>query len=115
MKYLNRTEEEKKQLAAEMCEYLNDLIATDREAIHRLVESRQECNQALHDHPTVQVSTPTPDGPVVGMLGILNGFIGVDDQSMGYLIGCFDDATGELIRFVPRDDPSLPSFTVSKT
>lgn len=56
----------------QLCEYLNDLLAIDQEAIQQLFERRVPCNQALADHSAVQVGV-VPSGFIVGILGILNG------------------------------------------
>ena len=78
----------------EIIEFLNSLIAIDPQAMHALVETRVPCNTAMQDHPTVQVSDAT-----VGLLGVLNGMMGVDDRDYGTIAAQFDDATGELIGF----------------
>lgn len=105
MRHRTRTEEEKQQLARDMCEYLNDLVATDHDAIHRLVEDRQPCNQAMLQHPTAQVTPGEP--PMLGLLGILNGFIGIDADGWGYVAASFDDTTGKLTGFLPANHPSI--------
>ena len=97
--YLNRTEAEKIELAQSLINYLNELVKLDRDAVHTLIETRICCNQELSDHPTVQVSKPK-DSEIcsVGLLGILNGFVGVDDQQWGYIAANFDD-DGRLTGF----------------
>lgn len=54
---------------------LNDLVALDPEAMREIIESRVTCNEALAEHPTVQVGA-TEEVYRVGMLGILNGIFG---------------------------------------
>ena len=55
---------------------LNEAYEADCAAMHALICNRVPCNQALADHPTIQVGTnnvtPTFD---VGMLGVINGII----------------------------------------
>ena len=106
MKYLNRSEEEKVQLATELCEYLNDLLRHDAKSIHDLCEERVPCNTALADHPTVQVAAGTPNELAVGMLGILNGFVGVHEDNFGYIVAEYSDDERKIEKFrlaVPED------------
>lgn len=82
-------------LADHIINVLNELVALDREAVTKLVETRVPCNQALADHPTVQVS----EGPSVGLLGVLNGIAGVDHDGWGFIAASFDDQ-GHLVKFL---------------
>lgn len=100
MRHLTRTHEEKCQLAAEICDYLNELVDLDRHCMNALTTDHVRCNEALSDHPTVQVQ-PANSGFEVGMLGIINGLIGVDDKQWGYIVAVFDD-DGGLVRFATR-------------
>ncbi len=77
---------------------LNSILQADHEAIRKLIERRIPCNQALADHPTVQVDG-IADGHYVGMLGIINGLFGVDEREWGYIAAQYDDA-GQLQRFI---------------
>lgn len=72
--------------------FLNQLLKTDREAVSELFHLKVKCNQALADHPAVQVSeyilengaeVKTPGEYQVGLLGILNGLFGVDKDGWG--------------------------------
>lgn len=86
-------------LADHIINVLNELVALDREALGKLIETRVPCNQALTDHPTVQVFKSAPEEPaVVGMLGILNGLAGVDSDGWGFIAASFDDQ-GQLVKF----------------
>ena len=88
----------------EMVRFLNELLNYDREAIQELVNIRVNCNDALANHPTVQVmgSIPKKDNKV-GLLGILNGYLGIYDdgyrKNWGALSAVFDDESGELLEF----------------
>jgi len=80
----------------DVVDLLNEALELDRDAIETLVESRVPCNQALADHPSIQVSAHTKtDRSVgsfkVGLLGILNGIFGVDANGWGPIVACFDD------------------------
>jgi hypothetical protein len=99
MQYKNRTEEEKIRLAEELCGYLNELIQCDAKAIHNLCETRVACNAELANHPTVQVVTGIHNNPVVvGLIGVLNGFIGAQSDGWGYIAAVYDEE-GRLQRF----------------
>lgn len=94
---------------------LNDALATDPDAINELFGHRVKCNSALAEHPTIQVgwfpkdgSLPEPGSPNVddgkserqmGVLGILNGLLGVRDDGWGYLSATYDKPGGKIIRF----------------
>lgn len=89
-------------LARTIVSLMNDLFALDREAVNDLVGHRVMCNEALANHPTVQVQTQ--DGyHEIGLLGILNGLCGVYEEGPKAQWGCisaeFDDQTGRLIGF----------------
>jgi len=108
-KYLNRTEAEKVQLATEICEYLNDLLHSDAQAIYKLCERRTPCNTTLADHPTVQVAAGDHNTLEVGLLGILNGFVGTYPDNFGYIVAEYPDDMGSITTFrlaVPKDHES---------
>ena len=96
------TQREQAQLIVDR---LNDMMLYDAEAMHKLCETRVPCNQALTDHPTVQV-LDAQDGtpPKVGMLGVLNGLVGTRSTGGGYIAGNYDDETGQLLEFQVLDD-----------
>jgi len=71
--------------------YLNELIKTDRVAMAALIANRVPCNQALADHPTVQVNAQH-GGYLVGMLGILNGLFGIHENGRGPITFIFKDS-----------------------
>jgi hypothetical protein len=95
----------KRARAQEIVDFLNSLVEIDREAIHTIMASHMPCNDAMADHPTVQVRAYKLDedaadhGCTVEPLGILNGFVGVDDESRGFIEMMLDDATGKLVGF----------------
>lgn len=73
----------------EVIEFLNEILAVDEDAIYDLVETRVACNPALANHPTVQVSLQ--DGKyTVGLLGILNGIFGTDEDGCGPIVATFN-------------------------
>jgi len=91
--------------------FLNEVVALDRHAIQRLVGERQQCNQSLADHPSVQVGG-VPDGRwEVGILGILNGLFGAfgpeaaEREGWGPIAAVYED--GLLVRFERTDAPRV--------
>lgn len=88
----------------ETIDLLNELIRLDKPAIAALLANRVPCNQALADHPTVQVQAQN-DGYHVGLLGIINGLFGTDDHLWGPI--CFEFEDGHLTKFkrTPSDHP----------
>jgi hypothetical protein len=100
--------------AADAVDLLNQLCALDRDAMQALVAARVPCNQALGDHPTVQVGARPDDGSyTLGLLGVLNGLFGVIDvgeySGCGHIAAKFD-ATGNLLGFTVLGRPDRPSF-----
>lgn len=87
----------------EVIEFLNELIKIDQRAMHKLIKFRTPCNQELADHESIQV-TMDLFGFEVGLLGILNGLFGVDEDKYGAITAVFDE-TGLIAfrRTVRRD------------
>lgn len=75
---------------------LNEAVALDRPAMAALLANRVPCNDALADHPTIQVQAQH-GGYHVGLLGIINGLFGVDDEGKGPI--CYVFADGHLQGF----------------
>ena len=87
-------------------EYLNSLIKLDKDAIGRLIELRTPCNNNLAKHETVQVlDEGTNNNPKysVGLLGILNGLCGIDDDGYGFIMAEID-GDNNLIKFIHKKD-----------
>jgi len=80
----------------ELIIFLNELIKIDKQAIHKLIKFRTPCNEALANHESVQVAVDF-FGFEVGLLGILNGMFGTDEDKYGAITAVFDE-TG-LINF----------------
>lgn len=78
---------------------LNSALAADSTAVSALVEQRVPCNEALWDHPTVQVVVN--DGqPCVGLLGVLNGLFQPDEFGRGPITAVYnDDDVETVVRF----------------
>lgn len=82
-------------------EVLNDALEIDPEAMNDLVEARVPCSEALAEHPTIQVHTvrmtvfsnnksEETKTHTVGLIGILNGLFGADNDQWGTIAGEFD-------------------------
>jgi hypothetical protein len=88
---------------------LNEAVKADPVAITKLCLRRVDCNTALNDHPTIQTGEKSikTDGIFadilalfgpgfelakyeVGMLGIINGLFGVDEEGCGAVAAVFD-------------------------
>lgn len=90
-------------LAGEIVDFLNGLVAIDRDAVRALMASRVPCNEKLADHPSVQVRAydmeDKPHDFEVGILGLLNGLVGVDTEGLGLIQLVVDDEDEELLEF----------------
>lgn len=99
--HLYRTNSEKALLAASVIELLYSALCLDPKAISQLLEHRVPCNKDLAYHATIQsvpeqVSNTSGAAQLVtvykvGLLGLLNGIIGVDSNSEGILQAVYAD------------------------
>jgi hypothetical protein len=103
--------------------FLNELLVLDPDAVTALVEARVECNAALGEHPTVQVTGAVvaehQDGSVdlgpprrVGFLGVLNGLFGCGPDGWGFIAAQYNSEEDyvrkpRIVRFlrVPEKQP----------
>ncbi|MFA5572280.1 MAG: hypothetical protein WDA42_04170 [Candidatus Bathyarchaeia archaeon] len=90
------------KLATKITKLLNTLLTLDPTATRNLVEQRIPCNDALANHPTVQVMVE--DGKTsVGLLGVLNGLCG-SDAIGGIIVAKFKDPECQhLMEFYVRE------------
>lgn len=72
----------------DVIELLNDAFGKDPNAMNDLVKTRVTCNDALADHPTIQVGQ-FGDEYKVGLIGILNGIFGMAEDGFGAIAGSF--------------------------
>jgi len=96
-----------RQLAKTIVTFLNGLLGEDPRTIRHLIETRVECSKVLASHPTVQVAPVDDDTFFVGMLGILNGMCGVDENNYGPIAAVYehyDDNRSDLVRFEVREE-----------
>jgi len=75
--------------ADEVVAFLNEALKTDPDAMNRLFEKKALCNKAMVDHPTIQVDCEEPGFPKFGVLGLLNGLFGVDDDGWGAIAAVY--------------------------
>lgn len=97
---------------------LNEAIALDPQAIRTLTNNRVACNAALDDHRSIQCVShglkPNPAVPEgaeygVGLLGILNGIFGLNEQGRGPIEGVYDmDPETGALTLVRFHSTSLP-------
>lgn len=84
-------------------ELLNWLVEHDHNLVQSFVTTRFPCNQAVWDHPTIQVGTHTAGREAdVSMLGILNGVFGTvkGGKLDGYgFIAVVLDENGRVLKF----------------
>lgn len=87
-------------------DFLNQLLHIDRNAINLLfLGHRVECNEELAKHQSVQVFKDENQNPIkyeVGILGIINGFFGADQEGTGQIAALFSQEQG-IIAFSRLD------------
>jgi hypothetical protein len=77
---------------------LNEALELDRVGVSQLFLRTASINQALADHPTIQVGAH-PDGSYyVRTLGLLNGLFGVADDGYGPIAA--EEENGLILRFI---------------
>ena len=90
----------------EACDLLNELLKLDYDCISSLVRHHERCNDAIADHPSVQVSKYSAQSTLaqvnktatVGFIGILNGMFSIREDGMGAICYEFDD-DGKITMF----------------
>jgi len=96
----------------EMIQILNRFVAADPVAMKNLIENRVPCNDTLARDPTCQVRMEH-GGNSVGLLGILNGLLGIHESGpctgFGPLSAVFSDDDKILYGFRRT---VIPGFTV---
>jgi hypothetical protein len=86
--------------AQDVVDLLNEMLEKDPIATRELCETRVPCNQDIADHESIQVtSNPEKTNPRVGIIGVLNGFFGVDSKGYGPIAMNVDEETGDILKF----------------
>ncbi len=75
---------------------LNELIDCDKEAIEKLLNFRVGCNEVLSNHKTCQVKINDDFTYGVGLLGIINAIVGMNNET---ICSVWNDENNELINF----------------
>ena len=73
-----------------LIDFLNQVNDIDPSVLPALIAYRVPCNEELGEHLTIQTGK-TDDGYEVGILGILNGLFGVQDDGWGYIAAHYKD------------------------
>jgi len=84
----------------DVCDLLNEMLKLDYDCVYKLVTNRIKCNDSITNHPTIQVGINKEDNSnIVGIMGILNGFFGINDDGSGAICYLIDDKSGKIIKF----------------
>jgi len=88
--------EHQAQLLKEIVSLLNELHKMDPEFTRNLVGTRFLCNEAVANHPSVQVGLPPvgQDGFRAGVLGVLNGLL---PDITSRVCALYDDDNGDKL------------------
>ena len=81
---------------------LNEIHQIDPDLTTGMILHRFPCNKGIRDHKTVQAHCYGDDSlenPKVGLLGILNGILGIDKNHFGPIAGDFNKETKALLGF----------------
>ncbi len=94
-----------RELAASLVDRLNQLLVSAPEVpdlLEELCERTVPVPSSLVNHPTIQVRDLDGE-PSVGLLGILNGLLGVVPEGpragWGHIVAHFDPQSGKLLHF----------------
>jgi hypothetical protein len=99
-----------RKLARKVVALLNEMLELDHAATVKLIERRVGVNDAMADHPTLQVSA---EGRL-GLLGVLNGLCGViqrgkyKGRGLVTAVGQYDPTAIDLFRLTEDLKPTLP-------
>lgn len=99
--------------AAQVVEYLNELLKLDQTAMQNLLSNRVMCGRAIGEHPTVQVRQLSEANVVydVGPLGVINGMFGVYDDGIhkgwGPIVAIYDENSKLLTGFRLAEEEAL--------
>ena len=70
----------------ETIEFLNEILKLDSSVAQFIIDNRVACNSLIADHESIQVICDKEDAGLykVGLLGILNGLFGSENET-GYI------------------------------
>jgi hypothetical protein len=86
--------------------FLNSILKIDNLALNELImNKRVSCNKELGEHPTVQtLCDDNGSNYTVGLLGLLNGMCGKNEDGWGYIVARVDESNNEIISFIHIKD-----------
>lgn len=95
----------------DVVDLLNKMLDLDHKCVSELIGNRVPCNKNIANHPTIQVTGyKIEDGKTivlgenecsVGMLGVLNGFFGIEDGSIQMVV---DEETKKILYFQIKEN-----------
>lgn len=94
----------------DVCDVLNEMLKLDKDCITALVNHREPCNEAVANHPTIQVQQYPGDISRVGLIGVLNGMFGIREDGMGALAMVIED-NGDISGFKRTIDINITEDT----
>lgn len=63
-------------------DFLNELVRLDKYALTDMMTERISVNKELMNHPTVLVKELVEGVPEIGLLSIINGMFGLEDETV---------------------------------
>lgn len=85
-------------------DFLNSLLKIDSKALNTLIFNRVSCNKELGEHPTVQTLCDDNFNYSVGLLGLLNGMCGTNEDGWGFIVAKVNDSSNEIESFIHLKD-----------
>lgn len=100
------------EIASHVVSVLNRALKADPIAMYHLFSHRVPCNAALTMDETIQVrQEPTQD--TVGILGLINGLLGVDERGYGPITAVVSDDDDNRIFEFRLTEPADPIDSVA--
>lgn len=96
--------EERKKFALEAIEVLNFLASHHNSLLHGLIDHRLGTIHAIVEHPTLVAVPPGAlcHEPSLGMLGVINGIVGLNEGGKPLIKVMYNDESGEIVNVVPN-------------
>jgi len=90
---------------------LNEMHQLDPKLMTDMVLHRFPCNEGIKNHKTVQVHGDASVGaPKVGLLGVLNGILGIDRNHFGPVAAYFEKENGKLLGFKMTNTDGITKY-----
>ena len=97
---------------------LNELHQLNPELMTDFTLKRFPCNHAIRDHKTVQAfcyGDASLEEPKVGLVGLLNGLLGIDRNHFGPIAAILEEEDGSLTGFTMTDTDAMTKKIESGT